>query len=412
MRKIVYLSTFDSFLRASKILANHFRSEGVEVAHIILNVRLDQISSDQIKQILEGERYQILKIQEAIDYLAKDDFEWVILSAENTTCRRFFEKFSKKRFERARPLVATAYPGILFRYQYDGLSARSPADLVLLNSKADCRNYSQLVAELGVQAGEGFELGPITSIGSSSFKRNAERDLVVFFDQPSVPGSKVEKMYIFEQLSKLADAHPEFRFGVKLRISPNETTLHKGGHRTLDYLEEFNEGLAPGRRKLELVAGSAREVISKAHLCLSVSSTALVEAISCGVPSVAIIDFGIDEDYGGNFFVGSGICRSLSGLVLEDLPVVDKAWRAENLPDVDERLGDLSLKMQELTAAHRRSPIAPKEIHPAYGSKSFFERAMENHGYQSAISRKYRKNRNRLLFSYAANFLKRFFVRK
>jgi hypothetical protein len=387
MRKIVHLSTFDSFLRANKILSDYFGSKGVEVTHIILDVRMDQISNDQIGEILEGYEHQTLKIQEAIDLLTKMEFEWIILSAENRTCRRFFDLFSRARFDGARPLVATIYPGILFRYHYDGFSARSPADLVLLNSRADCRNYRQLASALALDSGECFELGPITSIGSSCFKRNEGSDLVVFFDQPSVPSSKVEKMYIFEQLSILADSHPKFRFGVKLRISPNQTTLHKGGHRTLDYLDEFNKGLASGRRKLELVSGSAREVISDAHLCLSVSSTALVEAISCGVPSVAITDFGIDEDYGGNFFVGSGICRSLDELNLVDLPALDDAWRVENLPDVDGRLRELYLKMQELYAEHEKSPFVVRGIHPAYGSKNFFEQAVAKHGYQAAIAR-------------------------
>ncbi len=412
MKKILHLSTFDSFLRANKILADHFRSEGMEVTHVILDIRMDQISGCQIEQILEGDDHLILKLREAIDYLVKQDFEWVVLSAENRTSRRFFDIFSKTKFDRPRPLVATTYPGILFRFQYDGFSARSPADLVILNSKSDCRNYSQLVSALAVESGECFELGPVTSIGSSTFKRNAERNLVVFFDQPSVPGSKVEKMYIFEQMALLADSHPELRFGIKLRISPKQTTLHKGGHRTLHYLEEFNKGLAPGRRKLELVCGNAREVIAQAHVCLSVSSTALVEAICCGVPSVAINDFGIDEDYGGNFFVSSGICRSLCGLNLTNLPVVDKAWRAEHLPNVDEKLTGLLAKMRELSAAHKTQPFAAKPIHPAYGSMSFFQRAVEKHGYQAAISRKYRKNKNRMFFSYATNFFKRFFFHK
>lgn len=402
---IAYVSTFDSFLRSNRILAEALATQGVTGDHLVMRVRMDQITDEQIETILNGPAKQVAGMEEIIGLLLQGSYDWVLLSAENTSCRRFFEMLQQTTFPKGRPLVATIYPGILFRHHNDGFSARMPADLVILNSVKDCRTYEELALAHGRTDGNFFNLGPITVIGTAGFKLAAERRKVIFFDQPSVPQTREEKLYIFDQLSRLAESHPHLDFCVKLRVGPKDATLHKGGHGTLDYLKDFNSSLSAGRKPLQLIDGSPRALIAESKLALSVSSTALIEALACGCPAMAITDFGIDEDYGVSYFVGSGINGLLETLDPENPPVVSAEWMRENVENADLRIPALVARMAADLADHHKQPKPASGIHPYYGSGAFYRHAVAKFGARKAISRGYRNRQGVVLAKYALNFV-------
>ena len=403
--KIASISTFDSFLRANRILAEALSTHGITCDQIVMRVRMDQITDEQIHTILDGPARQVLEFENIVGFLLAGDYDWVILSAENTSCRRFFEAIQKTDFPRGRPLVATIYPGILFRHHYDGFSARMPADLIILNSIKDRRLYDSLRLAYGGPRDNSFALGPVTVIGSEAFEFSKQRAKVIFFDQPSVPPTREEKFHIFEELSRLSQIHPHLEFCVKLRVGPKDATLHKGGHGTLSYLNDFNRQLAPGLKPLRLIDGSPRALIAESKLVLSVSSTALVEALACGCPTLAISDFGIDEDYGVSYFVGSGISGLLENLNLEEPPIVSAEWMLENVGNPDHRTAALAARMAQDLAAHREQAWPASSIHPFYGSATFYRTATAKFGARKAISRGYRNRQGVVLAKYALNFV-------
>lgn len=403
--KIACVSTFDSFLRANRILGEALAIHGATCEHVVMRVRMDQITDEQVRAILGRPADHTLDLAGTMALLREGGYDWVILSAENTGCRRFFELLAGTAFPNKRPLVATIYPGILFRHHFDGFSARMPADLVILNSARDQRRFGELRRAHGVAEDNSFNLGPVTVIGSTGFRFEADRNLVVFFDQPSVPHSREEKHYVFRELSRLAEAHPALDFRVKLRVGPKDATLHKGGQGTLGYLNEFNRALPPGRKPLQLIDGAPRDLIARSKLALSVSSTALVEALACGCPAVAITDFGIDEDYGCSYFAASGICGTLDKLDPGNPPEVCARWMEDNIGNPDLRAADLAARMNELLDGHRARPRPASPIHPYYGSASFYQFAVSKFGAQKAISRRYRNRHGLVLAKHAVNFV-------
>ena len=403
--KIAFISTFDSFVRANRILETELSKFGISGDQLVMRVRMDQISDEQIQTILGGPALHVLSIDETLNVLKVSGYDWVILCAENTSCRRFFQILQNSEFPLGRPLIATIYPGILFRHHYDGFSARMPADLVILNSSKDRQCFDSLRGTYGDFLDNSFNLGPVTVLGSETFEFNRDRNLVIFFDQPSVPKTREEKFHIFEELSRLSVQHPNLEFCVKLRVSPKDATLHKGGQGTLAYLNEFNRKLPPGRRPLKLVDGSPRALIARSKLVLSVSSTALVEAIACGCPAMAIADFGIDEDYGVSYFVGSGISGLLENLDLADPPGVAVSWMAENVGNPDRRATVLAERLAEELASHRKDPRPARSIHPFYGSGTFFRFAVAKFGPGKTISRRYRNRQGAIIVNYVLNFI-------
>jgi hypothetical protein len=63
---------------------------------------------------------------------------------------------------------------------------------------------------------------------------------------------------------------------------------------------------------------------------LTVSSTAALEAVSRGVPSVVLTDLGISESLGNHFFVGSGMLASFDELIAGRWPEADAGWLARH----------------------------------------------------------------------------------
>ncbi|MES2995443.1 MAG: DUF6716 putative glycosyltransferase [Verrucomicrobiota bacterium] len=383
--KIAFVSTFDSFLRANRMLASALGEEGAVCEHLILRARAKQISESQIAGILGKKPTCIQPIAETISYVIEHHYDWMILSAENTTCRRFLFYWSQLDSP-TRPYVATIYPGIIFRHHYDGFSARMPADLVILNSQRDQRLYRNLRKSYGCEDDNSFVLGPITTLGVKHFKPGLKRDTVIFFDQPSVPATPEEKTYIFEQLSSAARKFPQFKFYVKLRVKPGENTLHKGGQATLKILEKFNKSQAADEKPLEMIEGDCRHLLERCALALSVSSTALIEAVACGCSALSITDFGIDDEYGASFFIGSGLSGNLPDCDPCAMKKPADDWMEDNIGNSDAGVESLYNHLNGFS-----SDRSPRPTTPFYGSKEFVDFAISRFGPHKGIARTYRR---------------------
>jgi hypothetical protein len=196
----------------------------------------------------------------------------------------------------------------------------------------------------------------------------------VFFEQPSVPPSRPERAYLADQLVRLARRVPDRRVLLKPRNRPGELTLHRCGH-PLEALvdQRLRSGTAPPN--LLVTHRSVETLLADAGHALSVSSTALVEAMAAGVPSTAIADFGVDEDNGVTFFLGSGCVGTLADFDGRSARPPDPAWLARNIlaPGASgEALLDAIL---DKVRAHRNgtSPVPPRPVFPHYGARAFHE---------------------------------------
>src|SRR5690606_17516222 len=77
--------------------------------------------------------------------------------------------------------------------------------------------------------------------------------------------------------------------------------------------------------------GPMEEVLPRVRLVLSVSSTALMEAIFSGIDACAITDLGLRESFGSHYFIGSGICASFDQLIKNiNCSKVNPGWADKN----------------------------------------------------------------------------------
>ena len=190
-------------------------------------------------------------------------------------------------------------------------------------------------------------LGTFPFTGSPS-PLNAEVSRIVFAAQPSVPPAKVERALILSALEKLAVSRPDLQVVVKVRGNPNDPQTH---YEEFSYQELHRECHPNGRVQFE--GGSMMAALEpEGSALLTVSSTAVLEAIHLGKPAALIGDFGIRADLSNKMFEGSDLFIELGDLEKIQLVRANKQWLEYNYFHSD-KLNDLAETLTNLGPSSR-----------------------------------------------------------
>ncbi|MFD7547038.1 DUF6716 putative glycosyltransferase [Streptomyces sp. NPDC059816] len=222
-----------------------------------------------------------------------------------------------------RPVVVTGYVGVVYEKLTDGLLLRHGADLVLANSRRDAERFRAVYEGVGADASAVVEVA-LPFLGGAPY-RPADPYTVVFAAQPSVPAARADRVYLLERLVRHARRHPDREVLLKLRSRPGEHTTHV---EELPY-QKLVRGLRPPAN-FRLVYGHMGEVLDRADLLVTVSSTAALEGLHRGVPTAVLTDLGVREALGNHHFVGSGCLVSWDRLDAGRVPVADPRWTQRN----------------------------------------------------------------------------------
>src|SRR3546814_16438616 len=86
------------------------------------------------------------------------------------------------------------------------------------------------------------------------------------------------------------------------------------------YTTLFRSAFATGGwpDNLEIVSQPASNLLGMASHCLTVCSTVAAEAIHARIPTVLIGDFGAHDDYGMEYFYGSGLIKNFADIEFPD----------------------------------------------------------------------------------------------
>ncbi|MEU0673085.1 DUF6716 putative glycosyltransferase [Streptomyces sp. NPDC006172] len=221
-----------------------------------------------------------------------------------------------------RPVVVTGYVGVVYEKLADGLLLRHGADLVLANSRQDAERFRAVYEGVGADASAVTEVA-LPFLGGDPYRGEHSPYTVVFAAQPSVPESRAGRAYLLDRLVRHARLHPDREVLLKLRSKPGEHTTHV---EELPYQKLVRDLDAPPN--LRLVYGNMGEVLDRADLMVTVSSTAALESLHRRVPTVVLTDLGIREALGNHHFIGSGCLASWDQLDAGHRPVPDPHWVA------------------------------------------------------------------------------------
>lgn len=223
-----------------------------------------------------------------------------------------------------RPVLVTGLPGISFPAKWKGVFFRARADLFVLHSHREVRAYEELAAEGGVEPHFALATLPFARPAAAAPSAALVPDSVVFAAQPSVPAERVDRARIVGWLVETARRHPEWRVVIKVRAAAGEHQTH----REQDPYPDLVPADAPTNLVVE--SGPMADHLDRAVALVTVSSTAVLEAVARGVPALTLTDFGIGRQLINEVFVGSGLEGDAVDLVDGRFGTVRPEWMHDN----------------------------------------------------------------------------------
>lgn len=257
-----------------------------------------------------------------------------------------------------RPVIVEGMPGISIPVTRKALQFRRQADLMIVHSRREIRDFEELARQRGWDNR--------LALATLPFARSepvSGTDLV-FAAQAIVPRHRHDRLVIARALRAAALADPAKRVVVKVRTVVGELQTHPEDHPIPDLIAE----LGPVPANLVVATGSMSVALDTAEGLVTVSSTSVIEAIARGIPIIAIEDFGVSARLINKVFEDSGMLAPLSDVVGRRFRHPELSWLEDNYfhgTGNDDWLAGL----ESLVAARRAGLLAPRPPHVSRGGR-------------------------------------------
>jgi hypothetical protein len=268
-------------------------------------------SARQVAEALEGTRFTPADVErvgraELVDVLTTWEPDVVVAAARGMAVEALGPLLAETGF---RPVVVSGLAGISIPVLAPGLRYRRCADLFVLQSRRELREFA------AVDQRHRFELTTIPYLDVGRPDHEPPRDRIVFAAQAMVPASRRDRLWMLQRLVETAEANPHLTVVVKVRARGGEPQTHVEQFPYEDLLAELADAGTRVPSNLVVESGAMSRHLRRAVGLATISSTALLEAVAQGVPCLAIDDFGVGERQINTVLVGSGLLGSTDRLV-------------------------------------------------------------------------------------------------
>jgi hypothetical protein len=351
--RLLVLASYDSFLNVGRIIGTEFERSGCSVDLALVKTgRKEQISERQVASIASGHDVAWLNISDACENGDLEKYDIVLCCLEGLSTRRLIHHAAS--LGNLRPLIVSAYPGLVLRDAYDGYAMRCGCDLVWLNCSRDLHRYREMCSAFGISRDNARLFGVASLLQASIRAPDADRGPVVFFEQPVIPRHYDERVFLARELVSMAFRFPDREFLIKLRARGDDVTLHRTWYPLEPLLQDATRGPRGWPQNLRVSADeSAGNLLERASHCLTVCSTVAIEAMNVGIPTTIIGDFGASDEYGLNYFFGSGLIRTFSDIEFSSSGIPAEDWWKTNVADPVEHINGLITEVLSLASSPR-----------------------------------------------------------
>ncbi|TNH22272.1 DUF6716 putative glycosyltransferase [Testudinibacter sp. TR-2022] len=343
LNKILVIATYDSFLRSAIKLAERIYNFEIDIG--ILYVKDNQISIRQLQEA-GAIKYNVFNIDRLLDkdYL---QYDIIILSVGNIAARNFIKKFYKEILQESvylnnRPILISIFPGIILG-NTDVILSRIDSDIILANSKIDydiINKISSLYAKDVKCINYGLiNLDTNNKIKQSKIYRQGKEKNIYFIDQVRIPKTELERLYVLNKLIEFADLNADKNIIIKSRIYAGEKTVHDNKYSYYVLIKKISRAIPSN---IYFTSENIEDLYSKMDLCVSFSSTVILEALYYKIPVAVICDLGVIEEYATQFFLESDLLISFDDLILGKRVTASNVWLDENLYFVNNRDWELN----------------------------------------------------------------------
>lgn len=409
---LLVVADTDSYVKWGAALASQLPDEWE--ARLVVVATPAQPSARQLRVALAGTRFapsevEVLELGPLGDLVDEQRPDAVLLALRGPLVRVVVPVVGERadrvgradRLERPdRPVILTGFPGLTIPAARKAVIYRERTDLIVLHSRREVREFRAIADELGVPVGLGLatlpflrvaarELEPVAAAGeatstvAASADRAAQRsdptsaqrpdrtDLV-FAAQAKVPAERDDRVRLLGWLADAARRRPNRRVVVKVRARAGEAQTHAESWDYADLLADpavraqLGGSMPPN---LVVEDGPMAEHLARASALVTVSSTAVLEAIAEGVPALVVDEFGVAPKLINTVFVGSGLFGGAGDVAAGAARHPDPAWLDDNYfhgPAADDWLE----RLEELVERRRALPLplAPRRHNRAGGA--------------------------------------------
>ena len=213
---------------------------------------------------------------------------------------------------RQRPLLFCGFNGVVLDHFIEGVSWRLGYDLICLSGPRDRDALEQLVTGTPFAQQRTVLTGLRRNAPCTDCTPLEERPRrLVFAEQVIMPATSSERSRLVRLLSDLAGRSPNWDVVIKPRIAPGDATFHDVETHISTTLQQ-TLGVPPTNLRLDY--RPLPVLLKQARLLATLSSTAFFDALDFGCRAIAINDLGLQPNYGGHVYAGSGVWRSLEAI--------------------------------------------------------------------------------------------------
>jgi hypothetical protein len=317
----ILVAAFDSQLKWAATIERALESRGFACQLIVPSDIRHAISDSQLADY-NGGAATYLPWTELVRASLKVDA--VVLAVHGPLVRRFcHDLFDAVEVTRALPPVTiSGWVGVIIEKIIAGYLERYATDIVAVNSRSELATFEAVARNLHLPTGN-LVLSGLPLLSGERPKTPVDTPIkrVLFADQPTVPQTREDRLYIYQRLLAHARTHPDRQVVLKPRHRIGEDTFHR--------MKFHPEILLRGVRtppNFSIDYTPISEQLADLDLMLTVSSTAALEAVGAGVRTAFIADLDVREQLGNHIFLESGLLRTFDQLEKDDIGIPTENW--------------------------------------------------------------------------------------
>ncbi len=224
------------------------------------------------------------------------------------------------------PVLGAGYVGMVLNDETRGYLFRSLADVIAVNSRTDLAVFTTTATALGLPTENLVLTGQPLLPALDPHRRTGEVRRILLADQPSVPEASIERVILYERMARYARAHPDREVVIRPRMRRTDRSFHRMGYSPEDFLSHTD---LPSNLVIDFTPLVAQ--LPSTDLVVSLSSTAILEALSTGRRAAFISDF-YGETYLNHKFGSSGLLRTTEQLIADDIGTPHPDWLSDVFP--------------------------------------------------------------------------------
>lgn len=276
---------------------------------------------------LAGQRPRVLRLRELRRFLHRQPPDVLLVATTGPAAELVLRAAAGVE---PRPVVVTGLPGMSLPATELALRYRSTADVFVVHSHRELAEFSALAQHLGLGMRVVVNRLPFLADRTPGVPTPDTTPLrrVVFAPQAKFPESLDDRLRILRALGALAASRPDLDVVVKLRGLVGEPQTHHEAY-PFDALAARHHDV-PGVAALRIATGPLDGFLTPGSGLVTVSSTALLEALALGLPALVLGDFGIGDHNLTGAYADSGLVGTLEDLAAARLHLADPGWLRDN----------------------------------------------------------------------------------